>query len=100
MPTTDNGKTENVDLAEVARLVDELDQDLAKLRDGSSNLNNLRGVVEQLRTALHTTHGNQGDLQQSLHGMHALLHKVQNELIGDTLTASDYITRIGRMLGM
>ena len=100
MSKTDSGNSENVDLSEVSRLVDALDQDLAKMRDGSSDLDSLRAVVEQLRAALHTKPNDHAELQQTLHGMRALLRKVENELIGDTLAASDYVTRIGRMLGM
>jgi len=97
-----NAKREsaNVDLAEVSRLVDALTQDLAKVREGSTDLDSLRSEVEQLRTALQATQRDQAEVHEGLTGIRSVLHRIEDEVLGDALTASDYIARIGRMLGM
>ncbi|MFN0314485.1 MAG: hypothetical protein ACKVQA_05565 [Burkholderiales bacterium] len=90
----------NVDLGEVSRLVETLSQDLAKVRQGSADLDTLRAEVEQLRAALHATEQDHAGVHQGLTGIRAVLGRIEDEVLGDALTASDYIARIGRMLGM
>ncbi len=90
----------DVDLSEVQRLVDSLESDLKKVREGSSDLATLRGEVEQLRALLSAPGTGQSQVHEGLHGVRAVLHRVEQEVIGEALTASDYINRIGRMLGM
>jgi hypothetical protein len=89
----------SVDLANVKRLVDALERDLAKVQDGSGDLDTLRAEVEQLGAALREPEVDD-DVHLKLHGIRALLRKIENELIDDALKAGDYISRIGRMLGM
>ncbi|MGH8718014.1 MAG: hypothetical protein ACREV0_03585, partial [Burkholderiales bacterium] len=92
-------KSTGVDLRELTRLVEALENDLKKVREGSSDLDALRSEVEQLRTLLQSP-GGQRELHEGLHGIRLLLHRLENELVGDALTASEYIRRIGKMLGM
>ena len=87
-----------IDLAEVARLVEALEGDIAKAREGIGDLDTLRAEVEQLRVALHSSE--QDPVHAQLHGVRALLRRIEAELIGDALPASEYINRIGRMLGL
>jgi uncharacterized membrane protein len=91
-------KRTNIDLAEVARLVEALERDIAKVREGSSDLATLRNEVEQLRAALEATEHE--EVHSGLHGIRALLHRAGDELLGDALRGGDYLARIGRMLGM
>ena len=93
-------KSTGVDLREVTRLVEALENDLKKVQEGSSDLDALRSEIEQLRTLLQSPGGDQRDLHEGLHGIRLLLHRLENELVGDALTASEYIARIGKMLGM
>ncbi|MSQ60793.1 MAG: hypothetical protein EXR36_14430 [Betaproteobacteria bacterium] len=90
----------NVDLGEVSRLVETLAEDLAKVREGSADLDTLRSEVEQLRTALQATEGDHAGVHAGLSGIRSVLGRIEDEVLGDALTASDYIARIGRMLGM
>lgn len=99
MTTDDGNSSKGIDLAELTRLVEALERDLQKVRAGSSDLDSLRGEVEQLRALLHAP-SEPEELHEGLHGVRSVLKRVENELVGDALTASDYIARIGRMLGM
>jgi len=40
------------------------------------------------------------DLQRELSGLRDLMHRLGDELINDAFEGSQYITRIGRMLGL
>jgi hypothetical protein len=93
-------KSTGVDLREVTRLVEALESDLKKVQEGSNDLDALRSEVEQLRTLLQSPGEGQRELHEGLHGIRLLLHRLENELVGDALTASEYIRRIGKMLGM
>jgi cell division septum initiation protein DivIVA len=100
MATDRDGKLEGVDLEQVTHLIDALERDLAKVQAGSTEIERLRREVEQLRTALQLPGAVHTDVHERLHGIRALLHRAEDEMIGDTLQASDYLARIGRMLGM
>lgn len=93
-----------VNLDEVSQLVDQLERDLAKARAGNASVETLRAEVEQLRALLNTESPSHGEVQQGLHGVRARIREVSDELGDDlksgALTGSDYLTRIGRMLGL
>jgi len=100
MATDPKGNPESVDLARVTQLVQALERDLAQVQAGSADVETLRSEVEQLRTALDSPGVAHGEVHERLHGIRALLHRAEDELVGDTLGVSDYLARIGRMLGM
>jgi hypothetical protein len=89
-----------VDLDEVAQLVAQLERDLQRARHGGADLDTLRTEVEQLRIALASDTGPPGDVQETLTGVRQRLHDLGDELKSEALTGSDYVTRIGRLLGL
>lgn len=92
-----NPSRPDIDLDEVARLVDALEQDLARARSDSTRIESLRAEVEQLRAAL----GSEDDsLQHGLSGLRENMHKLSDELISDAFEGSRYIAQIGRILGL
>ena len=95
-----NTVPERVNLDDVARLVEQLDRDLAKVRAGGASVDTLRSEVEQLRSALSAPEPSHGELNQGLHGVRDRLAALSDELFGDALKGSDYIARIGRILGL
>lgn len=100
MTMNEGDNSTGVDLREVTRLVEALENDLKKVQEGgTAELEALRSEVEQLRAVLQSPSEGR-ELHEGLHGIRSLLHRLENELVGDALTASDYIARIGRMLGM
>jgi len=88
------------DMAEVTGLIDALERDLAKLRQGSADLATLRSELEQLRAALQAPGTSEDRVHRGLHGIRDLIHKVGDELVIDALKGADYVARIGRLLGM
>jgi hypothetical protein len=88
-----------VDMNEVTRLVEALERDLEKVRSGSGDIETLRTEVAQLREALGTAPASD-DLAASLHGVRGAMHRAEEELAVDAFRASDYIVRIGRILGL
>ena len=88
-----------VDLDEVAQLVAQLERDLERAREGDAGLDTLRSEVEQLRVAL-TSDAPTAAVSEGLHGVRRRLHDLGDELKSEALTGSDYVTRIGRLLGL
>ena len=97
---SEQSKPRTIDLEEVARLIEALERDLGKVQEGSSDLATLRNEVEQLRAALNATETTHSEVHEGLHGIRTLINKAGDELLGDALKGGDYVSRIGRMLGM
>ncbi|MFP5411442.1 MAG: hypothetical protein ACLGHB_00565 [Gammaproteobacteria bacterium] len=91
---------QNIDLDEVGRLVDALEDDLARARSDSSRIDALRAEVEQLRAALGAESPEDGDVHRGLSGLRDAMHKLGDELISDAFEGSRYIAQIGRILGL
>ena len=89
----------NVNLEEVTRLVEALERDLDKVREGSSDVATLRSEVDQLRTALRSSEPVNQDVHSGLENVRKLLHRAGDEQLDDAEKVSEYVTRIGRMLG-
>jgi len=89
-----------VDFDEVTRLVDALEEDLAKVREGSSDIATLRSEVDQLRSALRSAEPARRKVHSGLENVRDILHRAGDELIDDAVKVGDYVTRIGTMLGL
>jgi hypothetical protein len=92
--------TRGVDLDAVARLVDQLEQDLARARAGAASTDTLRAEVDQLRTLLASEQPVPADVHAGLTGLRERLHALSDELLTDAVKSGDYLARIGRLLGM
>jgi hypothetical protein len=91
-----------IDLDAAARLVDTLERDLAQARlehGDAARVEKLRTDVEQLRAALAAEPPHE-EVRAGLHAVRASLHAVSDELQVDAFRVSDYIARIGRLLGL
>jgi phage gp16-like protein len=89
-----------VNLDEVTRLVEALERDLDKVREGSSDVATLRSEVDQLRSALQSSEPAERDVHSGLENVRDLLHRAGDELLDDAVKVGEYVTRIGRMLGL
>ncbi len=88
-----------IDLDEVKRLVDALERDLGKVGEGSSGVETLRNEVDQLRSALGSEPPHR-EVHSGLENVRNLLHRAGDELVDDAVKVGEYVTWIGRMLGM
>ena len=93
------GKTE-IDLEEVARLVEALERDLAKLPGGSRNVQRLRDEVETLKNVLDSPIRRHHWVSDSLHGVRTVLEEAIDAAMAKGLKTGQYISEIGRILGL
>jgi hypothetical protein len=89
-----------VDLAQVEELVERLETDLARAREGSGDLDTVRGEVEQLRAALAGGEGAHPQVREGLAGLRQRLHEFGDQVFDDAVTGSYYIGWVGRILGL
>lgn len=88
-----------VDLEAVARLVDQLEADIARARQGAASTETLRAEVEQLRALLAQDEPQPADVHAGLQGLQEKL-ALPDELVADAIKGGDYLARIGRLLGL
>jgi len=89
-----------VNLDEVAALVEQLERDLVKARSGGASVDVLRAEVEQLRAALSSAEPSHDQVKIGLHGVRTRLDELGEDLKSGALAGTDYLARIGRLLGL
>jgi hypothetical protein len=94
------GATREIDLEEVERLVEALERDLAKLPMGSPDVQRLRDEVETLKNVLNSPIRRHHWVSDSLHGVRTLLEEAIDAAIARGLKTGQYISEIGRILGL
>jgi hypothetical protein len=94
------GGTPEIDLKEVARLVEALERDLEKVRSGSKDMQLLRDEVETLKNLLNSPVRRNHWVRDALHGIREGFENAVDSAVAEGATASRYIAEIGRILGM
>jgi hypothetical protein len=100
MAVNEGTARKNVNLDEVARLVDALERDLAKVKEGEGDVATLRAEVEALRGVLETEAPHESGLYERLGSVRTALEDLGDEIAVDTIGVGQYIVSIGRMLGL
>ena len=89
-----------IDLAEVARLVEALERDLAQVRSGSQDMQRLRDEVETLKNVLNSPIRRHHWVSDSLHGVRTVLEEAIDVAVAKGLKTGQYLSEIGRILGL
>ena len=95
--------TENapeIDLKEVAKLIQDLEQDLEKVQTGSKDMQVLRDEVETLKNVLNSPVRRHHWVRDGLHGIRQSFENAVDSAFAEGLQASRYIAEIGRILGL
>ncbi len=88
-----------IDLEEVGRLVDALEQDLLRVREQGADPDILRAEVERIRGALDAPHRHD-HLRDSLHALRVALQERLDGALAEGARAGQYITELARILGL
>lgn len=89
-----------IDLEEVAKLIDALERDLEKVQSGSRDVQVLRDEVETLKNVLNSPVQRHHWIRDGLHGIREGFENVVDSAVAEGLRASRYVAEIGRILGM
>lgn len=95
-----DSSTTPINLQETAAMIDRLERDLARLDQGQVDVAELKEDLQRLRSLLSAHATTRTELHTGLAGLRERLHDVSDELFDDAMKAGDYMTRIGRLLGM
>jgi hypothetical protein len=90
----------NIDLEQAAKLIRELERDLAKVQGGAEDVQRLRDEVETLRNVLNSPVQRHHWVSDSLHDIRSLLDETVDEAIYEGTTISRYAADIARILGL
>ena len=93
MAKSSDGQQREIDLDEVRRMLDALERDLAKVRGGAQDPEVLRDEVDRLRALLESP-------GQRHHSVREALHSLRLAIEERGLKLGEYVTMIGRILGM
>ncbi|HEY7742854.1 MAG TPA: hypothetical protein VIA19_07395 [Burkholderiales bacterium] len=94
------GGAREIDLEEVARLVEALERDLAQVRSGSQDVQRLRDEVETLKNVLSSPIRRHHWVRDGLHGVRTVLEDAIDVAIASGIRTGQYISEIGRILGL
>ena len=89
-----------IDLEEVAKLIEALEQDLKKVQSGSQDMQLLRDEVETLKNVLNSPVRRHHWVRDSLHGIRERFEHALDATVAEGLQAGQYIAEIGRILGL
>ena len=89
-----------VDLEEVAKLIDSLEQDLAGVRSGSRDIQRLRDEVETLKNVLNSPVRRHHWVRDGLHDIREVFEDAVDAAVAEGIKGSRYIAEIGRILGL
>jgi hypothetical protein len=97
----DNTETKaEVDLSEVNKLIEALERDLEKVSGDSAAVQRLKDEVQTLKNVLGSPVRRHHWVRDGLHGVREAIDNAWDTAVADSLKASQYVSEIGRILGM
>jgi hypothetical protein len=100
IPKRNDDTSRDIDLDEVATLVDALERDLQKIPGDSEDVQRLKDEVETLKNLLRSPVRRHHWVRDALHGIRERFHDALDTAVAGGVQASRYIAEIGRILGM
>ena len=102
MSTTErnNHSPAEIDLDEVAKLIEDLERDLANVQGSATDIQRLKDEVQTLKNVLHSPVRRHHCVREGLHGIRDVFENALDTAVVKGLKGSQYIAEIGRILGM
>lgn len=88
------------DIERARLLVDEISGNLAALPADSAKYAQLRAEVDALKSMLESPDAQPAAVQDSMKSVHGLFDRAAEELRADGIRAGQFLSEIGRMLGL
>jgi len=93
-------KPREIDLDEVAALIDDLERDLQKIQGDSHDVQRLKDEVQTLKNLLGSPVRRHHWVRDALHGIRERFDDALDSAVAGGVQASRYIAEIGRILGL
>ncbi len=97
---TDKQNAPEIDLDEVAKLLEALEKDLANVQGSEKDIQRLRDEVQTLRNVLVSPVRRHHWVRDGLHDIRDVFENALDTAVAKGLKGSQYIAEIGRILGM
>jgi len=97
---TDKQNAPEIDLDEVAKLLEALEKDLANVQGSEKDIQRLKDEVQTLRNVLVSPVRRHHWVRDGLHGIRDVFENALDTAVAKGLKGSQYIAEIGRILGM
>jgi hypothetical protein len=101
---TDNKRADidnqQINLEEVAQLIEALERDLAQVRSGSQDVQRLRDEVETLKNVLNSPIRRHHWVKDGLHSVREGIDDALDSALAEAMKAGQYVSEIGRILGL
>lgn len=89
-----------IDLDEVARLIEALERDLKKVQGSSRDIQRLRDEIETLKNVLKSPVRRHHWVRDALHGIRDRIDDALDAAVAEGIEVSRYLAEIGRILGL
>jgi len=97
---TKEPKDQQIDLDEVARLIEALEQDLNNVQADSKDIQRLKDEVATLKNVLGSPVRRHHWVRDALHDIRGSIDSAVDNAVAEGIQVSRYVAEIGRMLGM
>ena len=97
---TDKQNAPEIDLDEVAKLLEALEKDLANVQGSEKDVQRLKDEVQTLRNVLVSPVRRHHWVRDGLHDIRDVFENALDTAVAKGLKGSQYIAEIGRILGM
>ena len=91
---------QDINLDEVAALIDALEKDLANVQGSASDIQRLRDEVQTLKNVLMSPVRRHHWVRDGLHSIRHVFEHALDTAVARGLKGSQYVAEIGRILGM
>ena len=89
-----------IDLDEVARLIEALERDLNKIQGGSKDIQRLKDEVDTLKNVLRSPVRRHHWVRDALHDIRERFDDALDAAVAEGIEAGRYVAEIGRILGL
>jgi cell division septum initiation protein DivIVA len=89
-----------IDLDEVARLIEALEHDLKKVRGSSRDIQRLKDEIETLKNVLKSPVRRPHWVRDALHGIRERIDDALGTAVSEGIEVGRYVAEIGRIIGL
>jgi len=89
-----------IDLDEVARLIEAMERDLNKVRGSSRDIQHLKDEIETLKNVLKSPVRRHHWVRDALHGIRERIDDTLDAALAEGIEVGRYVAEIGRILGL
>ena len=96
----EDASARQIDLDEVARLIEAMERDLNKVQGSSRDIQHLKDEIETLKNVLKSPVRRHHWVRDALHGIRGRIDDALDAAVAEGIEAGRYIAEIGRILGL